>query len=171
MRVVAGTAKGRRLTTPPGRLTRPTSDRVREAVFSMLNSLDAIDGATVVDLFAGSGAMGIEALSRGAARAVFVESDAAAIRVIDANLEATGLSDRAAVRRADAATFSEAVDVAFIDPPYAFDAWPALLDGLDARFAVIESDREVEAGAKWLVNKARRYGGTVVTLVQRKGGT
>ena len=181
MRVVAGTARGRKLATPPGRSTRPTSDRVREAIFSMLTSLDAIQDATVADLFAGSGAMGIEALSRGASRGVFVESDTAALRVIQTNLDTTGLGDRADVRRADATAFTDPVDIAFIDPPYAFDGWPALLDALDARIAVVESDRDVDPGAKWLVNKVRRYGSTVVTLIQRtppagggqaqKGGT
>ena len=75
MRVVAGTARGRTIDAPPGTATRPTSDRVREAIFNALGSLDAVDGATVLDLFAGSGAMGIEALSRGARSVVFVESD------------------------------------------------------------------------------------------------
>jgi 16S rRNA (guanine966-N2)-methyltransferase len=167
MRVVAGSAKGRRLIAPPGRDTRPTSDRVREAVFSMLTSLGAIEDATIVDLFAGSGAMGIEALSRGAARATFVEADAAALRTIKANLDACAMGERATVTRGDATAFADAVDVAFIDPPYAFDAWPDLLDRLDARIAVVESDREVDLGAKWLVNKVRRYGSTVVSLAQR----
>ena len=137
----------------------------------MLSSLDAIDDANVADLFAGSGAMGIEALSRGASRAVFVESDSSALRAIEENLESTGLADQAVVRRGDAGAFDDTVDVAFIDPPYAFDEWSALLDGLDARYAVIESDRDVDVGAKWLVNKVRRYGSTVVTLAKRKGGT
>jgi 16S rRNA (guanine966-N2)-methyltransferase len=136
----------------------------------MLTSLGAVDGVSVADLFAGSGAMGIEALSRGASRAFFVESDSTALRAIEDNLATTGLADRAVVRRGDASTFAEAVDVAFIDPPYAFDDWGTLLDALDAGYAVIESDREVDVGAKWLVNKVRRYGGTVVTLAQRKGG-
>ena len=114
--------------------------------------------------------MGIEALSRGASSAVFVESDSGALRIIEENLRTTGLADQAVVRRGDAGAFDDTVDVAFIDPPYAFDEWSALLDGLDARFAVIESDREVDVGAKWLVNKVRRYGSTVVTLAQRKGG-
>lgn len=168
MRVVAGIARGRKLVAPPGRATRPTSDQVREAVFNMLASLGAIGDATVADLFAGSGAMGIEALSRGASRAVFVESDPAAVRAIEANLEATGLTAGAEIRRGDATTFRDAVDVVFVDPPYAFDGWTALLTALDASYVVIESDREVDPGAKWLVNKSRRYGGTVVTLAEAK---
>src|SRR5438105_4260490 len=100
MRVIAGTAKGRRLQSPPGRQTRPTSDRVREAIFSSLESLGAVKGAAVLDLFAGSGALGIEALSRGAAPATFVDEDARAVTVVRANLEAAGFT--ATVIRSDA---------------------------------------------------------------------
>jgi 16S rRNA (guanine966-N2)-methyltransferase len=171
MRVVSGTAKGRKLVAPAGQGTRPTSDRVREAVFSMLASLGAIDDATVVDLFAGSGALGVEALSWGAAHATFVERERDAVAAIEANLEATRLGDRGTIIRGDASAMSGVFDVAFIDPPYEFDAWPALLDRLDAQVAVIESNREVDVGTKWLVNKVRRYGSTVVTLAQRKGAT
>jgi 16S rRNA (guanine966-N2)-methyltransferase len=167
MRVVSGTAKGRRLAAPAGRATRPTSDRVREAVFSMLVSLDAIEGATVVDLFAGSGALGIEALSRGAAHVTFVETDREALEVIRANLQTTGLADRATVTRGDAAAFAGSVDVAFVDPPYTFDAWESLLSGLRAGLAVLESDHEVDVGAEWTVGRTRRHGGTVVTLARR----
>src|SRR5919112_6803420 len=101
MRVIAGTYGGRRLQAPPGTDTRPTADRVREALFSILG--ERVDGARVLDLFAGSGALGIEALSRGAAEATFVDSAAPAIRAIRANLEALGA--QAEVRRADALTF------------------------------------------------------------------
>jgi 16S rRNA (guanine966-N2)-methyltransferase len=167
MRVVAGSARGRKLAAPPGAGTRPTSDRVREAVFSMLASLDAVADRAVVDLFAGSGALGIEALSRGATHATFVENDRRALEVIEANLKATGLEAQATVVRGDATTFTAVADLVLADPPYAFDAWPALLDRVDAGLAVVESDRDVDLGAKWLVNKVRRYGGTVVTLAQR----
>jgi 16S rRNA (guanine966-N2)-methyltransferase len=171
MRVVAGSAKGRRLIAPAGKGTRPTSDQVREAIFNMLASLDVLDGARVVDLFAGSGALGNEALSRGAVHATFVESEREALAVIETNLDATGFREQASVTRGDASTFSASVDIAFIDPPYEFYGWTALLETLDADLVVAESDREVDVGAKWLVNKVRRYGSTVVTLAQRKGGT
>ena len=98
MRVIAGTYGGRRLQAPPGEATRPTSDRVREALFSILG--DRVDGARVLDLFAGSGALGLEALSRGAASATFVDSAPAAIRAVRANLAALGAE--AEVVRADA---------------------------------------------------------------------
>ena len=102
MRVVAGTAGGRKLQAPPGRDIRPTSDRVREAVFSSLDSMGAVGGASVVDLFCGSGSLGIEALSRGAASATFVDNDPAAIATVRANLAATGLDGRGGAGRRSA---------------------------------------------------------------------
>src|SRR5262245_431794 len=120
MRVVAGTAGGLRLQAPKGDL-RPTSERVREAVFTSLGSLGAVDGATVLDLFAGTGALGIEALSRGAAHATFVDDDPAAVAAIRANLSATGLAPKASVTCDDAVRFLErtddAYDLVLADPP------------------------------------------------------
>lgn len=91
-RIIAGSAGGRRLDVPPGRGTRPTSDRAREGIFSTIGSLQGLDGARVMDLYAGSGAVGLEALSRGAESAVLVESDAKAVRTIRANVASLGLS-------------------------------------------------------------------------------
>jgi len=118
MRIVAGTLGGRRLKAPAGRATRPTSDRVREALFSILGDLT---GERVLDLFAGSGALGIEALSRGAASAVFVDSDPRAIAAIRANLDSLGIT--AATHKRDAVAYlnnaSEGpFDLVFLDPPY-----------------------------------------------------
>src|SRR5439155_24104030 len=117
VRVVAGSAKGRRLQAPPGRDVRPTSDRVREAVFSSLASMEAVEGASVLDLFAGTGALGIEALSRGAATATFVDDDPRAVAAVKANLASTGL-DGGTVVRADALRWLEgapAFDLALVD--------------------------------------------------------
>lgn len=173
MRVVSGSARGRRLRAPVGRSTRPTSDRVREAVFNMLASRDAVDGATVLDLFAGTGAMGIEALSRGASDATFVESDAGAVEAIRANLALTGLGGSARVVRADALRWLEgsgAFDLAFVDPPYGFDGWGRLLEHLGAGLGVLESEGHLDLPEPWEAVQERRYGGTVVTLVHRKKG-
>jgi len=170
VRVVAGIARGRRLDAPPGSATRPTADRVREATFNALGSLAAVEGATVLDLFAGSGALGIEALSRGAAAATFVDHDAKALTVVRRNLEATGLGDRATVLRTDATTFAGGhFDLVLLDPPYAFgdEAWSRLLADLDAEVVVIESDREVPVPEPWRVLRAKKYGGTVVTIASR----
>lgn len=168
MRIVAGTARGRRLVTPTGDEVRPTTDRVREAVFNALGSMGAVVGASVLDLFAGSGALGIEALSRGAASATFVDSSAAATRAITENLSATGLDGVARVVRSDAWSYlagnDEVVDLALLDPPYRFDRWDELLAVVPARLVVIESDRPVEVGPGAVVQRERRYGGTVVTI-------
>jgi len=169
VRVVAGIARGRKLEAPPGSSTRPTADRVREATFNALGSLGAVEGATVLDLFAGSGALGIEALSRGAAAATFVDDDARALAVVRRNLEACGLTDRATVVRCHAVRFAAGpVGLALLDPPYAFDdeAWARLLTGLHAEVAVIESDREVPVPAPWRVLRSKKYGGTVVTIAR-----
>ena len=170
MRVVAGSARGRRLTTPAGPATRPTADRVREATFNALGSLGAVEGAAVLDLFAGSGAMGIEALSRGAARATFVDLDPRAVAAVRANLDATGLADRATVVRADAERWLPGgrFDLAVLDPPYATDdaVWGRLLTGLDAGLVVLESDREVPLPEGWGILRSRSYGGSVVVLAR-----
>jgi 16S rRNA (guanine966-N2)-methyltransferase len=170
MRVVAGLAGGRQLRAPVGRQVRPTSERVREALFNALGSLDAIDGATVLDLFAGTGALGIEALSRGAASAIFVDADARAVAAVKENLIATGLADRARVVQADVLRYLAGapapVDVAFADPPYAFDGWPGLLAVLPARLVAIEARAHVELPAGWHPLRSKRYGDTVVTLAR-----
>ena len=123
-RIVAGSAKGRTLAVPKSG-TRPTSERVREALFSRLDHMNVLEGATVLDLFAGTGALGLEALSRGAARATRVEKASAAARVASANVRATGLPARvvtADVRAYLGARSGEALtgenDLVFIDPPY-----------------------------------------------------
>jgi len=167
MRVVAGSAKGRRLQAPDGTGVRPTGDRAREAIFDMLGSLDVIEGRSVADLFAGTGALGIEALSRGAAAATFVDDDTSVLDFVRTNLVITGLYARATVVKADVLDWvatAPPVDVALVDPPYAFDAWPDLLGRLSAGLAVLESDRELDVGPAWEVRRTKRYGGTVVTL-------
>ncbi len=153
MRVVAGTARGLRLATPRNDGIRPTGDRVREALFNALHSRGAVEGATVLDLFAGTGALGIEALSRGASHAVFVECSRTHAALVEANLATCGFSDRA-----------------LLDPPYAFDGWPALLAGLNAGLVVVESDREIEPAPGWHVGRVRRYAGTVLTLLSPQDG-
>ena len=174
MRIVAGSARGRRLVAPEGTATRPTSDRVREATFNALTSLDALDDVAVLDLFAGSGAMGLEALSRGAASATFVDGDPRALAAIRANVAATGFGDVARVMRCDVARFlaeqRDRVGLAILDPPYALadEAWAELLDVLAADVAVLESDRAVPVTAVWEILRVRRYGTTVITLAARR---
>jgi len=169
VRVVAGSARGRRLVAPKGDATRPTSDFVREAIFNSLASHFDLGAATALDLFAGTGALGIEALSRGASHATFVERDRAALTALRANLEATGFAALATVRPGDATRLDlPAVDVAFADPPYAFDGWSALLERVDAAVFVLESDRAIDPPPDHELLKEKRYGTTVVTLTSRR---
>lgn len=170
--MVAGEARGRRLQAPPGSATRPTSDYVREAIFNALGSRGGVEGASVLDLFAGSGALGIEALSQGAARVTFVEHDRNALIAIRANLEHVRMADRASVVRAEAVGWlatADPVDVALVDPPYDFSRWDEVLERLDAGLAVLESDRELDLGERWEGVRIKRYGTTVVTLAERHG--
>lgn len=165
--MIAGELRGRRLAAPPGTTTRPTSDRVREATFNALTSLDVLDEAVVLDGFAGSGALGIEALSRGAARCTFVERDRAALDALRANLERCGLgSDRATVLPGDVARVTGPWDLALLDPPYAFDGWPDLLGGLEAQVAVCESGAALPPVEGWAVVRQKAYGATVVTILR-----
>ena len=145
---------------------RPTSDRVREAVFSSLESMGAVRGASVVDLFAGSGALGIEALSRGASSATFVDNDRTAVAAVEANLASTGLAGGTVVR-ADALRWLDgnvAIDLALVDPPYSFNGWERLFSRINTKLLVAESNRELERPDGWAYLKIKRYGGTVVHL-------
>jgi len=171
MRVVTGSLRGRKLVAPDAGATRPTTDRVREAVFNALTSLDTIIDARVVDLYAGSGAMGIEALSRGATHCTFVERDRGALSAIHANIAALGLAGVTRVVSGDAAVYAARVDadIAFVDPPYDFDAWDDLLTSIAAGFVVAESGREVAAPPGWEQTRVKRYGRTWVTFLARTG--
>jgi 16S rRNA (guanine966-N2)-methyltransferase len=173
VRVVAGTARGRKLVAPKGLDVRPTTDRAREAIGNRLLSMGALIDAQVVDLFAGTGALGIEALSRGAKHATFVENAPAAIRVIEQNLETVGFTDRATIVRADAATFRPPtpVDIAFADPPYTWDGWADLLANLSAGLAICEARRPIDPPEGWELVRSDRYGTTVITLLAFRGTT
>jgi 16S rRNA (guanine966-N2)-methyltransferase len=181
MRIVGGTLGGRVLRAPHGAATRPTSEKVREAIFNILgNFLGPIEGAHVLDLFAGSGALGIEALSRGAARATFVDAGKPALAAIRANLRELGLEDRADVLAIDAVAAAQrppAVpwNVVFIDPPYASDLARRVVTALPpASLApgaqvVIEHDRRgipPEALGSLLRTDQRRYGDTMISFFE-----
>jgi 16S rRNA (guanine966-N2)-methyltransferase len=172
MRVVAGELRGRRIVAPAAGATRPTTDKVREAVFNALASLDVIVGAEVLDLYAGSGALGIEALSRGAEHCTFVERDREAVRAIRHNLAALRLGDRGRVVVADARVAAAGIDadLAFADPPYGFDDWTRLARAVSAPLLVAEADAEVPAPAGWISGRVKRYGRTWVTFLHRDVG-
>jgi 16S rRNA (guanine966-N2)-methyltransferase len=176
MRIVAGSRKGHTIHAPKGAETRPTGDRVREAAFNLIGP---VDGATVLDLFAGSGAMGLEALSRGAIRAVFVESDRDAVRAIERNLDKLRLTGATLLREdagrvlAAEASAGRTYDLVLVDPPYAMypDLQPKLARWLPRVVApdglvVVETDARVEPELPLPQRTSRRYGAARLTLFE-----
>jgi 16S rRNA (guanine966-N2)-methyltransferase len=167
VRIVAGEFGGRQLTMPKDARVRPTADRVREAWMSIL--ADAIPGARVLDLYAGSGALGLEALSRGAASATFVELNPPSLRALQANVAALGVADRVTVHRGDALRYVDglpagAFDVVLADPPYARDDAARLVALFRSTpFARILSV-EHKAGDRLDGDSTRRYGDTALTF-------
>jgi 16S rRNA (guanine966-N2)-methyltransferase len=167
MRIVAGEFGGRRLAVPKDARVRPTADRVREAWMSILGA--ALPGARVLDLYAGSGALGLEALSRGAASADFVEVSTASLRALEANIRALGVDGRTTVHRGDALRYAErlppaAFDVALADPPYTRDDAARLVALFRrtpfARILSVEHRADQSLGG----DDTRRYGDTALTF-------
>lgn len=176
MRVVAGTLRGRPIVAPEGSTTRPTTDRTREAMFNALTSLGVLDGARVADLFAGSGALGIEAVSRGAEHCTFVERDRAALAAIRRNVAALGIQDRVTIVAGEVvARVSQlgTIDVALVDPPYGFDKWGELFDALaeimtEDGLVVTESGEPLGPQPGWETGREKRYGRTWVTFYEKQ---
>ncbi len=187
MRIVGGKLKGRAIVTPDGQTTRPTSDRAREAIFNILAHADwapALDGARVMDVFAGSGALGFEALSRGAAFCLFVETDDEARGAIRDNVEAFGQFGTTRVHRRDATQLgtrpgsqAEAFDLVFLDPPYRKGLGEKALDTLISgnwlsEKAIIVFERAVDEGDLatdvWQIINTKIYGAAQVLFLSRK---
>lgn len=186
MRVIAGEAKGARLHAPKGMRIRPTLDRVREALFDIL--APKVPGATFMDLFAGTGANGIEALSRGAVYCLFADSATSSLKVIRRNLAVTGLQDRAVLRRCvlpkeihRLADLGVVFDVIFADPPYDFDAYEALIAGIHhaqllahegviivEHAARVKAPGEIQAYAR---SRLATYGDTTLSFFSLGSGT
>ncbi|WP_200760811.1 16S rRNA (guanine(966)-N(2))-methyltransferase RsmD [Effusibacillus dendaii] len=185
MRVIAGDLKGRRLAAVPGRSTRPTTDKVKESVFNIIGPY--FDGGSVLDLFAGTGGLGIEALSRGMEQAVFIDQDPKALQVVRRNIEACQLSDRVEIHRSDArrslSWLSQkgcSFDLVFLDPPYHLTIIPELVRGLAERrllkegallvaehSASSELPEEIDAMHRW---KFVTYGDTSISFYQKGTG-
>ena len=174
MRIVAGTARGRRIEAPEGRITRPTLDRVRQAIFNALDARDLVRDAVVLDLFGGSGALALEALSRGAMSATVVEADREAVTYVRRNAEVLGFVDEVRVIRSDvlrwlvgggATTLQPTLVLA--DPPYEWDGWVELFASLPSTVdcVVAESGTPLPPQFGWDVEREKRYGGTVVTML------
>lgn len=177
MRVITGTARGRRLETLPGEdVTRPTAEPVKEALFSMLQF--ELEGKRVLDLFAGSGQLGIEALSRGAEHCTFVENNRQALKVVENNLAHCGLEKNARVVFSDAVSFSAGksdFDIAFLDPPYhqglTEKCLPRLLPSMSVGGVVVcetAADETLpESIGGWSAYRTRRYGRTKLILYRK----
>ncbi len=168
MRIVAGRWRGRAIAAPAGDLVRPTGDRVRESWMSIVHSV--LPEARVLDLCAGSGALGLEALSRGAATCDFVEIATPAVRVIQENLDRLGGHDGAAIHRVDAGVFVQtlgplAYDVAFADPPYAAETvWELVNRWLEVPFAAVFGIEHSSSLSLPAPGETRRYGSTSLTF-------
>ena len=181
LRVIAGQWRGRKLFAPAGDATRPTADRTRETLFSMLASrLGSFEGLTVADLFAGSGALGLEALSRGAASAIFVEQDAPAIRALRQNIAALRAQSQCDVRSSSVLRLGPAkqpLDLILLDPPYYSGAGAVALDKLirlgwigEATWISLETAADEEPKVRALEAIAeRRVGKARITLLRPKG--
>jgi 16S rRNA (guanine966-N2)-methyltransferase len=177
VRIVAGDRRGARIVAPKGTTTRPTGDRVREATYNLIGP---VEGAAVLDLFAGSGAMGLEALSRGARRCVFVESDRAACAVIRANLEKLRLAGALVLCKdvfqalREERVAGRSYDLVLVDPPYG--AWPELQQRLSEALptelapdglVVVETSAKIEPELPLTLVTSRRYGSARITLFTR----
>lgn len=170
MRIIAGSAGGRRLVAPAGATTRPTTDRVREATFNALFSLGLVEGHTFCDLFAGSGALGLEAISRGASHVTFVERDRASLDAIEANVATLKFASQSTIVKADSMRWivnAAPVDVVLADPPYGFAAWDELAAAAPTDIIVAESGDQLAPLSGWNVTRERSYGSSVVTILRR----
>lgn len=194
MRVIGGAARGRKFSAPDLDTIRPTADRVREAVFDVLGHLGGVAGARVLDLFAGSGAFGIESLSRGARAVVFVDQERRATQTIEANLVAVKLDSAGEITvvQSDAIAYCrvhqqglsaatapgasrptvppESFDITLCDPPYAFTNWSKLLGVIPGALLVLESSRPLELPEHLEVYRVYRYGSTLITVANRTRG-
>ena len=178
MRIIAGEWRGRKLVAPAGQQTRPTADRTRETLFSMLASrLGSFEGLRVADLYAGSGALGLEALSRGAAHSTFVENDRAALKAIEANAATLGVTHRIAVRATSAAALpkAEPFDLILADPPYSPGSGTAVASAVATAgwlsgggWMAVETKRgdDVAAPEGWTVDATRDVGRARLTLLR-----
>ncbi|MBN1439550.1 MAG: 16S rRNA (guanine(966)-N(2))-methyltransferase RsmD [Anaerolineales bacterium] len=183
MRVISGTAKGKKLKSVPGDSTRPITDRAKVALFDILSG--ELEGSVFLDLFAGTGGVGIEALSRGARRAVFVDVEPKSIHTVRANLQATRLADRGEAIRSDSFRFldrtqPEAFDIIYVAPPQYKGLWLHALDAIDRQpgwlapdgMVVVQIDPKEERGValtRLVEFDRRRYGSTLLWFFEKRG--
>lgn len=170
MRVIAGTARGRKIEAPEGRDTRPITDRAKEGIFNMLGPIIELDGANVLDLYAGSGSFGLECLSRGAGHVTFVDRSRLAAAVIQRNLATLGFTDRGTVLTSSVegvVATTAPVDIVFCDPPYADDVWAELLPRIPADIVVGHAEFEIPLTEGWIELKRRKYSRARIVIAER----
>jgi 16S rRNA (guanine966-N2)-methyltransferase len=172
VRVIGGVARGRRLKAKLPATVRPTTDYAREAIFSMLESRGGLRDLVVADLYCGSGAMGIEALSRGAAKVYFVDTDPQCLSAAKNNLSPLQLEGDAIFVRAALPIWSPPhdLDLLLADPPYGPLDLASVLHDVHAERVVVENDRHMDAPEGWSVTKTKRYGTTLVTMLEPNRG-
>ena len=171
MRVISGSAKGRKLVVPSGEHVRPTKDRVKEAIFNSLHSYGLVENRSFLDLFSGTGSLGIEALSRGAKSVVFIDHHAEAIDCIILNVEKLNYGSTSKILKTDALSFLERddyFDVALLDPTYKYEHWGTLLKRVNAHSIVIESSEQVTLESDWEIIKSQKYGQTNLLIASRQ---
>jgi len=171
MRVIAGVAKGRKLVAPIGDHIRPTKDRVKEAIFNSLHSYGLVKDKSFLDLFSGTGSLGIEALSRGANSVVFIDNHEEAIDCITVNVEKLNYGSASKILKTDALNFlkkKEYFDVALIDPPYKYEHWGPLLEHINAHAIVIESSENITLESDWQIIKSQKYGQTNLLIATQQ---
>ena len=170
MRIVAGTARGRKLTVPSNSKIRPTKDRVREAIFNSLHSYGLVEDLCYLDLFAGTGSLGLEALSRGANSVVFVDNNELSVNTITHNLQMLGFDSKAEVRHQDAVMYLKEArdfDVAILDPPYEFNLWDQLISQIKSKVVVIETSQKIALNEYWKIIKEQNYGQSNVLIAKK----
>jgi len=172
MRVIGGSARGRPLKAKLPSTVRPTTDYAREAIFSMLESRGGLYDLVVADLYCGSGAMGIEAMSRGAAKVYFIDSDPACLAAVKLNLEPLNFDAEAVFVRAMLPVWSAPhdLDLVLADPPYGPLDLASVLRGVVAERVIVENDRHMEPTEGWIVTKTKCYGTTLVTMLEPDEG-
>ena len=176
MRIQSGRHKGRSIHPKVTSKTRPTTARVRKAIFDTLFGKFDLDGAVVLDLFAGTGLLGFEAASRGASAVTFVEYERSSVLDLNRSVAAIASSEGPRYKVVQRDVFSylagapESADICFCDPPYRFEDWERLLSLVPARFLVAESNREIEGSQLWTQTTLKVYGDTVVSFLSRNDG-
>lgn len=171
MRVISGTAKGRKLILPPRDTTRPLTDRAKEGLFNSLGSLGLVVGSTIADVYAGSGSFGIECLSRGAESVTFVEKDRKVADTIKQNLATFDLSEPATVVVGSAHSFiakPKQFDLMFCDPPYASDPWQDIFEHAQCEYLVGHAESDIELPKDWEEVKRKKYGRAHIFIAQKQ---